>query len=298
MKALCSKIQLKNFEVGEFGEIKNRTLDETLKLIFQFPWEIERTLASVELHCPSVTIESPSGSFLKIGPYFSGKFCIYHCSKKGKVTFLILMELNEASAIITEFFNGEIKTPGFQNYKYVINPRQYFKTNPYEYKPGAKAFYNYFKLDLLTIVAPLFVLMTKFFTDWSIITNPLGLLAILIFLLVFCGPSLYLFLDYEPYAKNQFLKISRGHHHFIFGDIAGNKEYDKSDIVEIRRYYHQGGRNPWSGSQVYKITFQDGEKLMFTSLLIDQWAFMKKFPGLEIKSKHVFFPTVSAVLST
>lgn len=297
MKTLCSKIQLKNFEVGEFGEIANRTLDETLNLIFSFPWATERALASVELHCPSVTIESLSGSYLKVGPYFNGKFCIYHCSKSGKVTFQVLNELNEMIAIIAEFFNGKIKIAGFQNYKYVVNPRKYFKTNPYEYKPGAKAIFNYFKLDLLIIVAPLCILGTKFFTDWSVITNPLGLFAILIFLLFFCGPSLYLLLDYQPYTKNQFLKISRGHHHFIFGDIAGNKEYDKSDIVGICRYYNHGGRNPWSGSQVYRITFKNGEMLLFNSLLIDQWAFIKKFPGLEIKSKHVFFPTVNAVLS-
>ena len=296
MKTLCSKIQFKNFEVGEFGEIRNRTLDETLKLTYDFPWETERALASVKLHCPSVTIKHPSGSFLKIGPYFSGKFCVYHCGKRGEVTYLVLNELNEITSPVTDFFKGELNLSGFQKYKYVINPLQYFKTNPYEYKPGSKAIFNYLKLDLVTVVAPAFIIFTQFFTNWSMLANPYATCAILGFITLFCGPGMYLLFDYEPYYQHQYLKISRGHRYFIFGDVDGNKEYDKAEIFEICRYYNHRGRNPWSGSQVYKLVFKDGKILIFSSLLITEWAFVKKFPGAEIKSEHIFFPTMDNTL--
>jgi len=294
---MYSKIQLRNFEVGEFGNIGVRTLDETSQLIRDFPWDTERGLASVELHCPSVTLEHPSGSFLKIGPYFGGKFCFYHCSKGGKVTFIVIRDFTEMAPIVSDFFNGDGKVKGFKKYKYIIMPLQYFKTNPFEYKPGSKAIFNYLKWDFAMIIMLIFIVFTRFFTDWSLFYDLIKLGTILGFLLIFFGPSLYLLFDYQAYYKNQYLRISRGHQNFIFGDLNGRKEYNKADILEICRYYHHGSRNPWNGSQVYKLVFKDGYTLVFSSLLISQLAFAKKFPGIEIKSEHVFFPTMANVFS-
>jgi hypothetical protein len=297
MKTLLSKTQFKNFEVGEFGQIGQRTLDETLNLINEFPWNTERALASVELHCPSVTIEHPSGTFLKLGPYFGGKFCFYHCSKRGKVTFCIIDELDKVSATVAAFFDGNGNVAGFQLYKYVFNALGIFRTNTYEYKPGSKAAFNYLKLDLLIYVAPTLLMMSQFFTNWTIFLNPYACFTFFCLILLIMGPSFYLMFDYESYNQNLYLRISRGHRNFLFGGLNGICEYDKADISDICRYYNHGSRNPWQGSQVYKLVFKDGTTLIFSSLLITQWAFVKKFPDVTIRSEHIYFPTMAKVLS-
>jgi hypothetical protein len=297
MDRLRSKIQLKDFEVGEFSEISDRTLAETLALLFDFPWATERTLASVELNCPSVTLEHPSGSFLKIGPYFGGKFCLYYCSKNGKVRTKILEELVSATNYFTSFFKGNGVLEGFDSYQFVINPKRFFETSRFEYLPNSSAVLQYFKFDLIFFVIPVFLMMNQFFTNWSFFKNPYGVLGMIATVLLLMGPSIYLFFNYRSNWNNQYLRISRGHRYFLFGDANGTYEYDKNEIKEVCRYNNSRGRNPWSLSMVYTILFDDGKRILFSSLLIKDSAFSKKFPDVKIKSEHVFFPTISKVMS-
>lgn len=41
MNLLISKIQHKNFEIGEFVQEKERSFEESINLIEHFPWEEE-----------------------------------------------------------------------------------------------------------------------------------------------------------------------------------------------------------------------------------------------------------------
>jgi hypothetical protein len=292
MKTLVSKIQLKIFEIGEFDDIKERSIKDTLAVIFNFPWAEERALASVELNCPSVTIEQSNGSYLKVGPYFGGKFCLYHYRKGYGVKFLIVDALPNISATIDDFYNGVLNLNMFRRYKFVLNPSQYFETNLFEYRPGAKAVLNYMKLDLAIYVAPCLVMCTKFFTDWSFFTNPYAVFGLMALILLFIGPAIYLLFDYEPYYQNQFLQISRGHQQFTFSDGDNNSVYNKADIIEIKRFHNTAPKNPWREKSVHKIVLSDDRELVFSSLLILHGAFERKFPGLTITSIHVFFPTM------
>lgn len=90
MIQLLSKAQYKRSEKGEFHHIAHRTVEETISLIRSYPWKTERSLASVELTCPSITIEHPIGTYLKIGPYFSDKYSLYYLTtnKKGHEEFI------------------------------------------------------------------------------------------------------------------------------------------------------------------------------------------------------------------
>ena len=74
---LLTKTQLKDYEAGEFSDIKQRTYPETRDLIEQFPWTQQRDHISISLTNPSITIEGPSGDYLKLAPYFNGKFVLY-----------------------------------------------------------------------------------------------------------------------------------------------------------------------------------------------------------------------------
>lgn len=84
---LISKVQYKRSEKGEFHNVKSRNLEETFSLIESFSWVTERIGAPVELTCPSVTIEQPVGTYLKIGTYFSGKFALYFLNARGRLYF-------------------------------------------------------------------------------------------------------------------------------------------------------------------------------------------------------------------
>jgi len=59
MTSLISKLQYREYEKGEFDAIAARTLEEVISAVLSFPWDTERHLTSVELTCPSVTVEHP-----------------------------------------------------------------------------------------------------------------------------------------------------------------------------------------------------------------------------------------------
>ena len=69
MTNLVSKMQYKNFEAGEFIEEKERSFDETIELIGNFPWEAQREKIVIELTNPSVTMEGKNNDYLKLCKY-------------------------------------------------------------------------------------------------------------------------------------------------------------------------------------------------------------------------------------
>ena len=52
MVRLTSKIQYKNFEIGEFIEEEKRTYEEIINLIEKFPWDRERENIKIDLTNP------------------------------------------------------------------------------------------------------------------------------------------------------------------------------------------------------------------------------------------------------
>jgi hypothetical protein len=57
MAEFISKLQYKTYEKGEFSDEKARSLEETIQLIKNFPWEEQRG-GDVQLTGPSVTIQN------------------------------------------------------------------------------------------------------------------------------------------------------------------------------------------------------------------------------------------------
>lgn len=132
MKTLISKLQYKNYEKGEFNNIEMRTVEETIQLIKDYPWEEQRQLASVELTCPSVTIEHDSGQFLKLGPHFGGKFCLY-LSNGRKISEKIIQHLEDSFEVITNFYNDKDISKGFDRLFLVFWPKSHFVTASFQY---------------------------------------------------------------------------------------------------------------------------------------------------------------------
>ncbi|QEC79944.1 hypothetical protein [Mucilaginibacter ginsenosidivorax] len=105
MPQFISKLQRNTYEKGEFSDEQPRNLDETIQLIKDFPWDLERPLTDIQLTGPSVTIQDAELNYLKLGLYFGGKFCVYYLDKDNQIiyiiTTLLILSLRKSSLLIS-----------------------------------------------------------------------------------------------------------------------------------------------------------------------------------------------------
>lgn len=291
MTLLISKVQFKRSEKGEFHDAALRNLDETISLVLNYPWNAERNLASVELTCPSVTIEHSIGTFLKIGPYFSGKFSLYYLDSNNGVYLKTANTLEDAIVWVKAYFeqNGMLNWP--EKYGVTFRPVSHFRTNTFEYTVDRKAIFTFFRFPI--ILSPFMVLICLLgYLDRPESFNVLAPLALLFLLLLTASPLAYLFFNYLSVDKDSYLQISKGHDEFLYCTIDKKKSYSKLDIAEINAYGVHNSRSPWSECEVFLISFNNGEQIRFTSLLIDGNTLRNKFPDLQIINHRKFFPSV------
>lgn len=287
---LLSKIQYKRDEKGEFHDIALRNCDDTIALVLNYPWNTERSLASIELTCPSVTIEHSAGTYLKIGPYFSGKYSVYYL-ESNRVYLMIADTLEDAGCWVKEYFTQKGKFTGFKKYGFTINALSHFHTHKFEYTVNARAILKIFWFQILmTSLVCMVCIMTLIEHPENFLMSLIG--SIIILLLPTAGPTVYLFFNYLKVDRNHYLQISRGHDDFKFGTVGDEKIYRKQDIKNIARYKTQDGKRPWSECEVFIIIFKNGYKIKFSSLLIWGNTLYHKFPENQIIEVERFFPTI------
>ena len=291
MNPLISKVQYKRSENGEFHEIAERNLDDTISLILNYPWNTERSLASIELTCPSITIEHPNGTYLKIGPYFSGKFSLYYLNTNNKVYLKIVKTIEEACVVIKTYFDQEEMLEEFEKYGFIINPLSHFRTNLFEYVVTLKAKITFFKFPMMLA---LFILFMGFLSYLNRTEHfyAMGIVFMMLFILLLSSPIIYFFFNYLSVDKYGYIQISRGHDEFVFGTIDDKKVYNKQDIAEIKVYGVRNNKSFWSECEVIKIVFKNGEQIQLTSLLMTSSKLSKKIPDHKINTIHKSFPRV------
>lgn len=285
MTQLVSKIQLRKYETGEFSNISLRSLDETLDLVFSFPWKEQRTNVSVELTCPSITIENSENSYLKIGPYFSNKFILYFLIN-GKVYEKIIPTLEDCKNIVQSLFNEETieLKDGFQVKKSLFNFKKHFVTNTFEYTLKNDSSIEYvFNTSfgyLLLLILGLGILDSVFsiafivsmLTSWSVLN---------------CV-NFYLYFNYKNNSEKLYLQVSQGQDKFVFGENDDLTEYDKKDIIEIIKYKFEGSRNIWSHNVIYNLKLIGNKTLIFNSLILKEDDFNRKFANIKTTEIHKF----------
>lgn len=303
MIQLISKVQYKRSEKGEFHDGAERTLDDTITLILDYPWNTERNLASIELTCPSVTIEHPIGTYLKVGPYFSGKFSLYYLDTNHKVYFHTVNTLEEVCTWVESYYEQDGQLLEFEKYNFKINPSAHFQTNPFEYTINTKGISCFFIFLLCMIPLTLIMGLLKS-VDRPGGYNFIAGLGAISFILLLCSPTIYLFFNYLSVDRNHYLQISKGHDEFVFGNLDNHKLYHKSDIADIdvygtnryppekRRY----NKRAWSDCEVFIITFKNGEQIRFTSLLISTSKLTYKLPDHRFTNHQKFIPTVESAI--
>lgn len=285
---LITKLQYRNCEPGEFFSIAPRTFEETVRLIKDYPWVIQREHASVQLTCPSVTIENHSGSFLKLAPYYNGKFCLYLLDSTDVLSRSILLKLEDGFSFIHDFFNDVDISHGFSSMSFAYHPGIHFITNRFEYTitPGRVfRFLAFPEIPLTVFYGYLFIKMI--IRDASFVTFFIGLL---LFMLL-AGFSLCLFFNYYFFSKKLYLRLSAAHDRFLFGRKDDFTEYHKDDIESIILYHNKGSRCPWGLYYVFEIYFTNGDFIQFPSLLISEPALIWKLPGKKTEEVHEFLAT-------
>jgi hypothetical protein len=288
---LISKVQFKRSEKGEFHDIAWRSLVETISLILNYPWDTERSLASVELSCPSITIEHSAGTCLKIGPYFSGKFSLYYLDTGNSVYLKTVDTLEDAVVWVKAYFEQKGKLNWLEKYGFVFRSASHFLTNTFEYTVDRKAIFTFFKFPVF--LSPFLVLICLLgYLDRPDSFNVLTLVVLLFLLLLIASPLIYLFFNYLSVDKDCYFQISKGHDEFLYGTIDQKKSFNKLDIAEINAYGVRYSRSPWSECEVFLISFNNGGQIQLTSLLIDSETLRNKFPDHEIIDHRKFFPTV------
>ncbi|MBC8988325.1 hypothetical protein H9X96_21440 [Pedobacter sp. N36a] len=295
MTLLISKVQYQRSEKGEFHDVAERSLADTIFLVLNYPWATERSLADIKLSCPSVTIENPIGTYLKIGPYFSGKFSLYYLDTNDKVYLKVIPTLEDAVSFVQAYFEQKGKLQGFEKYGFVVKPSTHFRTNPFEYTIGTRAIITFFRFPIYMMAAILLMLGLSYLEHPGRFNLIAAAETMLWVFLLLWGPLIYLFFDYLLADENNYIQISRGHEEFVYGTIDNKKTYSKQDIVRINAYGLRYQRSLWSECEVFIITFKNGEQIKFTSLLISSGALIEKFHDRGIRNNKKFFATSGSV---
>jgi hypothetical protein len=110
-QGLISKLQYKNFEPGEFTDRRERTYEQTIALIEQFPWVQGKDHLVVSYTNPSVTIEGPDGDFLKLTPYYHDKFILYYVNAGMRLYTQSFARYQDAFPVIRSFFESASFNP-------------------------------------------------------------------------------------------------------------------------------------------------------------------------------------------
>lgn len=294
MTPLISKVQYKRSEKGEFHDIASRNFEDTISLILNYPWNTERSLATIKLSCPSVTIEHPVRTYLKVGPYFSGKFSIYYLDTNNKIYLKIVNTLEDACAMVKTYFEQKGKLQGFEKYGFTINPLAHFKTHPFEYMADINAIISFFRFPIYLVPLILFMGWLKHLQQPLRSISDATVFMILFYLLLW-SPLIYLFFNYLSVDKSSYIQISRGHDEFVYGTIDNKELYTKQDIAEINAYGVYYSRSLWSECEIFIITFKNGTQIQFTSLLIAGDKLRQKFPDHKIMTNKKFFPKIENV---
>jgi hypothetical protein len=272
MPELISKVQHKTYEKGEFSEEKPRSLDETITLIKDFPWDAERTLTDVQLTGPSVTIHDEDLNYLKVGLYFGGKFCLYYLDNENHLYEYHAGNIEDACGVVTDFFNRSLDLQPFEKHFFNIGNTAHFITNYFEYREKP------WRIIMLTAFLLIYGIGFAF-VDAAISKLKENYLIIIVVLL--SGLFYYILIKIYFVAfinRKNYLQLSKGNDVFSFGFNEDTvRTYNKKDIDKIIIYRSGGNRNP-NLICVYEIYFKDNRMIKFSNMLISDFVFAGKFP--------------------
>ncbi|HTI89681.1 MAG TPA: hypothetical protein VL727_03780 [Puia sp.] len=287
---LLTKIQQKNYEAGEFSDLKERTYSETIGLIQNFPWLQQREHISIGLTNPSITIEGSSGDYLKLAPYFNGKFVLYYVDTQNHLYTHSMATISEAEPLIQSFFEGRLNPTDLKREPTpFVDNRAQFQTRAFTYTMHATPTILWVSfLSLLWLVFPLAggigALLSAPSPKMAVV---LVLGMFIVVLITVAVLQLASTISHYRASKGKFLSISRGNPLFRFGNINAPATYDKKDIREIIQYSAYKGLE---GLQRTQIIFNDNSEINISGMIASTSTMSNKFPQVTIKQKTKAYP--------
>lgn len=286
MKPLHCKIQYKNFEIGEFTDVGEKTAEEAIEIIRQFPWEQQREHIIVSLTNPSVTIQGKNQSFLKVSLYYKGKFVLHYYNSAGELWTKAFVRLADSFPLISSFFKKQpFNTGGFRKeYTLFQNNQQHFISQDFHYEADFRRCCRYLlQTSAINLSFGLCFLLWRLWAFFWGNGMP-SVLWIILFCFVFlCGGgiNLLLFADYYHHVRGKMLIMSKGNDLFYYGFKNNLKEYHKSDIMQlIYRREAFGSRSPTTFFAYVKLEMKDASEIYLPNLLLSDEALLQKLDGI------------------
>jgi hypothetical protein len=296
---LISKTQYQTFETGEFTDVKERTCEETISLLNHFPWEEQRNHFKVSLTAPSVTIEGPDGSFLKIALYYNGKFILYFLNAQNQLYSHPIESMTLAIPYIQSYFDQP--TPDLTTFKADHN-----REHPYKDHFNTQSFrYDVHTKHPLTLLWPqsllLLLIIGIFLTNMANIETSLQVFLAILFLGL---PALYLclrlsvFVNHYRYCRDKIFILSQGSPVFYFGSASQPQQFAKKDIRQIIYYGNKGKSGNPEWLQRVEIYLASNKCIVLSTLPLSYDDMKKKFPGIPEKTQLEFLPFIPSSAST
>ncbi|HVU56538.1 MAG TPA: hypothetical protein VHD83_15845 [Puia sp.] len=298
---LLTKTQLKDYESGEFSDLQQRTWPETRALIEQFPWSREREHFAVGLTSPSITIEGPSGDYLKLALYYHDKFILYYLDTKNHLYVHSMPTIPEAYPIIQSFFDDNLDLSGFKRQSTPFtNNKAHFETKDFHYTMRGTFILPLIGVLSIGMTAFPFVTITAAIIKTSSIPIA-GYVVLSTLSILFLGGGVLLTslcINHYRASRNKILSLSRGNPLFYYGDINAPAVYDKKDIQKVVQY--GGGRSNDRLSRT-QIIFKDGSSINISGLILPADKMAVKFPRIDIGYKafglNYFIPRAFSIPS-
>jgi hypothetical protein len=278
-----SKIQLRNYEAGEFIDEKRRIYEETIQLIRTFPWEVQRAGLQVSLTNPSVTLENGNHDFLKVALFYNGKFVIHYFSRHLKLYTKSIGRFEDSYPYVKAFF----EQPEFdlQDLKpdnsRIRNKRSHFVTQDFHYTVNPQSIRLFLlKTSGINFSVSLFIIILLAFPHRNAI--PVSGVLALIFLMFVAGGgvNLMLFFNYYSHFRDKILIMSKGNSLFQYGYKGEPVSFDKKEIEELITIAGRDYKNPTAGFVIVRIVFKDGGHLDIPNLLVNDAALRNKLDNI------------------
>jgi hypothetical protein len=234
---LTVKTQYKNFEPGEFVEIKERNYEEAIQLIDQFPWDKERQSVKIFLTNPSITIEGKRKDYLKLSVFYNQKYMLYYFNGNRTLFTKTLSNLPDANIYLKNYFEQPLfNTSGFKKeITWFQYNSKHFLTTDFVYKFTIQ---SVFKFLLSTCVINIFftilMLILLFVSGLDKLNFWIFLLLLPVMFFPGAGLHLILFFNYYNNAKDKVLIMSKGNDYFYFGNKNHLEKYCKKEILHYK----------------------------------------------------------------
>jgi hypothetical protein len=290
---LTCKVQYNNFEPGEFKEIKQLDYMAAIDVIESFPWNEQRDHIQIDLTCPSVSFESSPDSILKLALYYNNKFVLHFFDGEYMYTKSFTDYHATYSHIQYFFENQSIDINLFKKENtWLKQIGNHFRTDDFVYAVSKKSLWK--NIDsttkFITAIFLIFIIIIPLQSTHKPIPVA-GYIMIFFVSILYLGINYILLWNYYWYAKNKFLRISKGNDIFLWGLDPGNvKTYNKADITEIIAKKNKGGKCPWGDFTLTFIHLKDGSFIKIPSILLTGNSIHYKIPAAPYSVEGTVIP--------